>query len=142
MELAAQVLYPILPLSDDRHRRVHDLVMQVFTGGFVLFTAIWALEHRRKGSAVSTFVLVTKFVLCAVALLAAVATSASLLQPHMSQRGISLVSYTIAVLAVFVAFVLLASREEEGVLFWLEAVICVTNLFWIWRTAQAVLPLP
>lgn len=109
--------------------------MQLFTGLFTVFTLVIALRGNADELVVSC-----KAVLIGIAAIAAVFTATDLLSAKQQQKkhrqGLSLMSFAVSILAVYLALCVLIARVDKGIIWWLELVVAVTNVFWIWRMAQ------
>lgn len=131
----ARFAYPLLALREVRETNFHNLVMQVFTFGICLTTLVLAME-RGGGRTLVAVKAVHAALILAAALITGVALALSASAQEHMRRPISLLSFGVAVVTVVLAIAVVFARLETGTLWWLEAIVTVTNLFWIWRTAQ------
>lgn len=130
----ARFLYPGMPLKQPTK---HNLLITVFTLTFGVSTLTLAMRQ----STLSSFELVSRLTLAGILLVAAIVSVLALLSRDRDRRipALGVMYSVVAGIVIFVSVVLIASRSEVGVVMWLDLGITLTNLLWLWRTAQQAL---
>lgn len=130
----ARFLYPALPLKQPT---AHNLILTVFTLAFGVITLVLAVSHTMP----NPFELVSRIALAGILLVAAIVTVCALLSRDKDRMvpALGVMNSVVAGIAIFVGAVLIASRAEVGVVMWLDLVITLTNLLWLWRASQQAL---
>ena len=125
--------YPILQVTRASDTTFHNLIVQILVLGLSVATLVMALDHGDEKTLVSF-----KIVQMVVALGVVICTGATLaLRRRMREelRGnVSLASFGVALVALIVSVSTMASGVERGTLWWLELVVAILSILWLWRT--------
>ena len=127
-------MYPIMGIDSPSGPLLHNLVMQVFTAGWFIYTLLEAVGPSNK------FLDTIKVIAIALAIIATIISAFIMVQggdvANNAKKNMGVLSFMVALVAIIVGTISLMSHSEIGILAWLEGFITITNVFWAWRSAQ------
>lgn len=130
----ADFAYPLLPVKRASDTTFHNLIIQVLVLGLTIATLVMALDHGGERTLVS-FKVVQMILLLGIVVFTGVTLALHKRKREELRGVVSLSSFGAAIVVLVLSVSTMASGADQGTLWWLELIMALLSILWVWRTA-------
>ena len=130
----ADFAYPLLPVKRATDTTFHNLIIQVLVLGLTIATLVMALDHGGERTLVS-FKVVQMVVLLGIVVFTGITLALHSRKREELRGVVSLSSFGAAIVVLVLSASTMASGADPGTLWWIELIMALLSIFWVWRAA-------